>query len=271
MEIRAGSQNQLLSKATDFLSAWGEQALFLRKIFQEIEFSAEFKRLTFEQISSITSRSLTTVLFAGLFVGAILVVQFDVMLRTYDASILLGGITTSACIREVGPLIISFLLAGKVGAFTAAELATMKVTEQFDAIRCLGANPMRIIVVPRFIGILVSTLILLFIGLLVSTVGSVILASVVAGLNPLQYLHSMPRFASAGTLFYGFFKALAFGTAVACVSCHQGWSAGRGAKGVGRAVTMGAVHTNLWIVILDFFTSQILEALAGLFSSGGAG
>ena len=102
--------------------------------------------LIVEQIALVAYRSLVTILFSGFFVGAILVIQFHLMLSKYDAVTLLGGLNTSATIREVGPLIISFLLAGKVGAYTAAELGTMRVTEQIDAIRCLGRDPVQYLI-----------------------------------------------------------------------------------------------------------------------------
>src|SRR4029077_12204370 len=122
-------------------------------------------------------RSLLTVMFSGVFVGAIMVVQFSMMLGKYDALSFLGGLNTSALVREVGPLIISFLLAGKIGAFTAAELGTMRVTEQIDAIECLGTNPIQYLIVPRFVGIVISSVILLLIGLLISIGGAMLVAN----------------------------------------------------------------------------------------------
>src|SRR4029077_13624236 len=131
-------------------------------------------------------RSLLTVMFSGVFVGAIMVVQFSMMLGKYDALSFLGGLNTSALVREVGPLIISFLLAGKIGAFTAAELGTMRVTEQIDAVECLGTARAQYLIVPRFLGIVLSSLILLEIGLIVSIMGALGVATALGKSNPLQ-------------------------------------------------------------------------------------
>ena len=109
-----------------------------------------------EQMASVCFRSLATVTFAGTFVGAIIVLQFNTVLVSYDAQIFLGGLNTSAVVREIGPLMITFILAGKIGAYTAAELGTMRVTEQIDAVECLGTNPIQYLVLPRFIAIVLS-------------------------------------------------------------------------------------------------------------------
>lgn len=223
--------------------------------------------LVIEQISSVGLRSLATVCFAGFFVGAILVIQFQLMLSKYDAISILGGLNTSACVREVGPLIISFLLAGKVGAYTAAELGTMRVTEQIDAIRCLGTNPLQYLVVPRFIAIVVCSLLLLVFGLLVGIVGSMFVASLLYNINPLQYLQAVPRFTSPWTVFCGVFKSFIYGTIVAAVSTFKGYNATGGAKGVGIAVTQCAVYTNLLIVFANSFTSIVLDGVYELGST----
>jgi phospholipid/cholesterol/gamma-HCH transport system permease protein len=217
--------------------------------------------LVIEQIGYVGVRSLSTICFSGFFVGAILVIQLNLMLAQYDAQSILGGLNTSACIREVGPLIISFLLAGKVGAYTAAELGTMRVTEQIDAVRCLGTNPLQYLVVPRYIAIVTCSLLLLVFGLLIGLLGSMFVASNLYGINPLQYLQSVPRFCDGWTVFCGVFKSAVYGTIVATVSCYKGYNASGGAKGVGRAVTQCATYTNLLIVLANSVTSIFLTGM----------
>ncbi|NDD92780.1 ABC transporter permease [bacterium] len=219
-------------------------------------------------MTEVYTRSFSTVVFAGLFVGAILTLQFQLVLADYEALSMLGGITTSACVREVGPLIISFLLAGKIGAFTAAELGTMRVTEQIDAIECLGTDPLEYLVVPRFIAIVNASILLLVVGLLVSLAGSILVALFVAGVNPLQYITSIPRFAGLNVFAAGMFKSMVYGTIVAGVACHQGFTASGGAKGVGKAVTWAAIYTNLYIVLANFVTSQLIDLAGQLFREG---
>ncbi len=250
------------------MKALGSLVLFYGDIFRAFLRSKQNHRQILQQIIEVYTRSFSTVVFAGLFVGAILTLQFQLVLADYEALSMLGGITTSACVREVGPLIISFLLAGKIGAFTAAELGTMRVTEQVDAIECLGTDPLEYLVVPRFIAIVNASILLLVVGLLVSLGGSVLVATLVAGVNPLQYLTSIPRFAGMGVFAAGMFKSAVYGTIVAGVACHQGFTATGGARGVGKAVTWAAIYTNLYIVLANFVTSQLLELLSQLFGEG---
>jgi phospholipid/cholesterol/gamma-HCH transport system permease protein len=211
------------------------------------------------QMAYVSWRSLATVVFSGAFVGAIMVVQFSVMLGRYDALSFLGGLNTSSLVREVGPLLISFLLAGKIGAFTAAELGTMRVTEQIDAVECLGTDPIQYLVVPRFFGIVLSSLFLLEIGLIVSITGAMGVAVLMGKTNVLQFAESIPRITDGWAIFSGMFKSVVFGTIVAAVCCYQGFTASGGARGVGRAVTMAAVYTNFFIVMADFGTSAIVD------------
>jgi phospholipid/cholesterol/gamma-HCH transport system permease protein len=217
-----------------------------------------------DQVASICSRSFSTVAFAGVFVGAILVLQFNLILAEYDAQSFLGGLNTSTVVREVGPLIISFLLAGKIGAYTAAELGTMRVTEQIDAIECLGTNPLQYLVVPRLIGIVISSLILLVIGLMISVAGAMVVAAVVCDINYLEFASSIPRFTSIWTILGGMFKSTIYGTIVAAVACYQGFSASGGARGVGRAVTLAAVYTNLYIILGNYAMGHFLDFMGDL-------
>ena len=235
----------------------GDLALFAGKILRTTLSTHGNIGPVLSQVASISLRSLSTVAFAGVFVGAILVLQFNVILAKYDAQSFLGGLNTSALIRSVGPLIISFLLAGKIGAYTAAELGTMRVTEQIDAIECLGTNPIQYLIVPRFMGIVISSVILLALGLLISVTGSMVVANYSAGINFLQFASSIPKFISIGTFLGGMFKSITYGTIVALVACHKGYTASGGARGVGKAVTLAAVYTNLYIVIANYLTSEI--------------
>jgi phospholipid/cholesterol/gamma-HCH transport system permease protein len=243
----------------------GAQFLFFIAIMRTwIAHFSESRKLVLTHVADVGIRSLSTVLFAGFFVGAILVVQFQVMLKNYEATALLGGLNTSATIREIGPLIISFLLAGKVGAFVAAELGTMRVTEQIDAVSCLGTDPMLYLVVPRFIAIVISAVLLLVFGLMVGVLGSMFVASQIYNINPLHYAESMPRFIDGWTLTGGALKSIVYGTIVATASTYKGFTASGGAAGVGRAVTECAVYTNLFIVVANFFTTRFLEFFQGL-------
>jgi phospholipid/cholesterol/gamma-HCH transport system permease protein len=245
----------------------GATSLFFFEVLRTVFCTRGNFKAVLAQVAEISIRALPTVAVAGIFVGAILVIQFNLILLKYDAQIYLGGLNTSSTIREVGPLIISFLLAGKIGAFTTAELGTMRVTEQIDAVDCLGKNSLQYLVVPRFFGIVWATLILLGLGLVIGLGGAMLVADLFCGINFQQYGSSIPRFTGIDTIVSSVFRALVYGTIVASVACYQGYSASGGARGVGRAVNTAAIDTNFYIVIANFVTGALLELGGQLWSS----
>ena len=226
----------------------------------------------FLQIWRVTSQSLPTTAMAGFFVGAIMTVQFSMQVATYGALSYLGGLSTSGTVRQVGPLLIAFMLSGKVGAYTAAELGTMRVTEQIDAIRCLGANPFQELILPRMIAIVISSFALLAAGLLMSIAGGVLLAGSRAigetmivgiffsGINAEEYLRHIPTIVTLPSIAMGLFKCIAFAVVLAAICTYKGYSATGGARGVGRAVVETAVATMVSLVAADWVTSLIADA-----------
>jgi phospholipid/cholesterol/gamma-HCH transport system permease protein len=254
-----------------FLHEIGSTFQFFVKVIQVGRKTHGHSDAVLGQIYAVTMRSLSTILFAGLFTGGIVALQMGVMLSAYDASAIIGGMTTSATLKEIGPLIIAIFLSGKVGAFTTAELANMRVTEQIDAIECLGTNPIQYLILPRFTAIILSSVALLGAGLLVGTMSAGLISSIQFHINPLQFLSSIPRFTSGWTLFESVFRCMAFSAVVATVSTYKGYTASGGARGVGRAVTESATYTNLFIVFVNYLSSVFLRVLHDLFFGGPVG
>ena len=221
-----------------------------------------------EQIWRVTLQSLPTTGMAGFFVGAIMTVQFTMQIKAFGALGYLGGLSTSATVREVGPLLIAFLLSGKVGAFTSAELGTMRVTEQIDAIRCLGANPIQEIILPRYLGIIISSFFLLAAGLCMSVFGGMLMGAVFSGINPEEYIRHIPSIVAPFSIGSGLFKCLVFALVLASVCTYKGYTASGGAKGVGRAVVSTSVMTMVGIVVTDWITSLISETVMNMMAGG---
>lgn len=239
----------------------GGGLIFSREIFHNFFLGRWSWRLICEQILKVSSQSLATTAMAGFFVGAIMTVQFTLQVKQFGAIGYLGGLASSATIREVGPLLIAFMLSGKVGAFTSAELGTMRVTEQIDAIRCLGANPITEIILPRFFGIVISSFFLLAAGLLMSVAGGMLLGFYFAGINTEEYLRHIPTLMTMPSVMSGLFKCLVFAGILAVICTYKGYSTTGGAKGVGRAVVSTAVTTMVSIVVADWFTSLIGDVI----------
>nr|WP_295901053.1 ABC transporter permease [uncultured Bdellovibrio sp.] len=213
----------------------------------------------FEQIWKVTADSFANTAMAGFFVGAIMTVQFAMQMKEFGALGYLGGLATSGTFREVGPLLIAFMLSGKVGAFTSAELGTMRVTEQIDAVRCLGADPLQEIIVPRFIGIIISSFFLLGAGLIMSVFGGMLMGQAFAGVNFEEYLRHVPLIVSPVSILNGLIKCFAFAVVLATICTYKGFTTSGGAKGVGRSVVSTAVATMICIVVMDWLTSFIGE------------
>ena len=259
----------MLKPLIDLIEDIGSCLLFVREVVTTAVFSPCSFAAVCEQIWTVTLQSLPTTAMAGFFVGAIMTVQFTMQITTFGALGYLGGLSTSGTVREVGPLLIAFLLSGKVGAFTSAELGTMQVTEQIDAIRCLGADPIQEIILPRYIGIIISSFFLLGIGLVMSIFGGMLLGMVFSGINPAEYVRHIPTIVSAYSVASGMFKCLVFAVLLASICTYKGYTARGGAKGVGRAVVSTAVLTMVGIVVFDWLTSLLSEAALNLFQGSG--
>ncbi|MBK8204134.1 MAG: ABC transporter permease [Bdellovibrionales bacterium] len=214
-----------------------------------------------EQIWKVTKQSFSTTGLAGFFVGAIMTVQFTMQVKEFGALGYLGGLSTSATIREVGPLLIAFMLSGKIGAFTSAELGTMRVTEQIDAIRCLGANPIREIIFPRFVGIVVSSFFLLALGLIMSIAGGLLMGMFFSGINPEEYLRHIPTIITSISIGNGLIKCFTFALILASICTYKGYTTTGGTKGVGRSVVSTAVASMVGIVVADWMTSFVGEII----------
>lgn len=235
----------------------GACILFLKEVVQTFRRQPCTSHQVFEQIWRVTIQSFFTTGMAGFFVGAIMTVQFTMQMKEFGALGYLGGLATSGTIREVGPLLIAFMLSGKVGAFTSAELGTMRVTEQIDAVRCLGANPIQEIILPRFLAIIISSFFLLGLGLLMSIFGGMLMGAVFAGVSFEEYLRHIPTIVSPISIVSGLLKCFVFALILALICTYRGYSASGGAKGVGQAVVKTAVATMVGIVVADWFTSFI--------------
>lgn len=256
----------MISRAIAGLETLGRLILFQKELFVLLYNRGVRAEELATQIWKVTIQSAPTTTLAGFFVGAIMSVQFAMQMAEFGALGYLGGLSTSGTIREVGPLLIAFMLSGKVGAYTSAELGTLRITEQIDAIRCLGANPLEEIILPRFIAIVVSSFFLLIFGLIASVFGGALLGQLFAGVNPQEYLRHIPTIVDPISIASGLFKCLVFSGWLALVCCYFGYHTTGGARGVGKSVVLTAVITMVGIVVWDWLTSLLWDL--GLRSMG---
>jgi len=224
-------------------------------------------RLLMPQFYEIGSRSVPVIMITGTFVGLVLAVQAFDQLANVGLQDRMGVLVNLSVIRELGPVLAGVMLAGRVGGALTAELGTMNVTEQIDALRAMGADPVRYLVVPRFLACLLLTPVLTFYCDLMGAFGGWLVTTQVFGVPSEPYVYYSAEAIQKWDLFYGVVKSLAFGGAIGWIACYKGFTCRYGAEGVARACTEGFVIGFIVILVLDFFLGLglkgIYEALWG--------
>lgn len=215
-------------------------------------------RNTLDQMAFIGVESLPIALLTALSVGMVFTLQISSEFIRYGATTVIGGVVAIALVRELGPTLTGVVVAGRVGAAIAAELGSMKVTEQIDALEVLAADPVRYLVLPRVLACLIMLPVLTFLSDLVGIAGGYVVASYVKGINPQLYLISIQQLLVPGDVYKGLIKAVVFGGILAVVGCTKGLTANNGAKGVGQATTSSVVVSLLSIFVVNYFLSLLL-------------
>lgn len=214
---------------------------------------------TWRNLYKVGVKSFPIVVVTALLVGAIMVIQTGQMVAEFDAFGLLGWGAGFATLREVGPVMIGLMFSGRVGANNTAELGTMKVTEQVDALRALAINPITYLIVPRFVAIVSMMFLLTIIGNLTALLGGAATAQALLGVNPQLFYASIAEYLELADLMNGLVKAWFFGVAIAVVSCYFGISTTGGAVGVGRSVNNSVVASAVSIFVIDYLLTWIMK------------
>jgi len=204
-------------------------------------------------------KSFPIVVVTALLVGAIMVIQTGALVAQFDAYGLLGWGAGYATLREVGPILIGLMFSGRVGANNTAELGTMRVTEQIDALRALAIDPITYLIVPRFFSIIVMMFLLTVIGNMTALVGGAATANLLLGVDYKLFYWSVSEYIHLADLWNGLVKAFAFGVAIAIVSCHFGITTTGGAVGVGRAVNSSVVASAVSIFVIDYILTYVMD------------
>ncbi len=205
--------------------------------------------------------SLPVVALTGTFIGMVLAVQSHSQFRQLNMETRLGAVINMSLVRELGPVLAATMLAGRVGSAMAAELGTMRVTEQIDALSSMGANPIHYLVVPRFIACLVLIPCLTIMADFMGVAGGYFYSIYILDIDANHYMENSRNFVGAFDLFSGVFKSLFFGAAIAVISCYRGFHCDPGAEGVGRAATSAFVISFVLILMLDFFLGIALDSV----------
>lgn len=214
-------------------------------------------RHTIFQMSHLGVDSLPIVSLTLLFAGAVMTLQMVDTLVRYGAQGTIGGIIAIAMSRELGPILVGVVLAGRVGAAITAELGTMRVTEQIDALRVMATDPIAYLIVPRLVACMLMVPVLAFYGVIIGIGGGYVVATM-GDISGYTYLNSIKIFTITTDLTYGLLKASVFGAVIALVGCYKGMHTQLGAEGVGRATTSSVVTSIILIFVLNYFLSALL-------------
>ena len=215
-------------------------------------------RETFKQCLSLGVLSFPIVALTLLFTGMVLSVQIAGELTKYGADFTVGAIVAIGVGRELGPVLCGVVLAGRVGAAITAEIGTMRVTEQIDALRCMAVSPIGYLVVPRLVACMAMLPILNVFGVVIGVGGGMIVASLSHGVSSYVFMHSIRVFCVPSDLSIGVIKSIIFGMIVALVGCDRGMTCTAGAEGVGKATTQSVVYSIIMLFAANYILSSIL-------------
>jgi phospholipid/cholesterol/gamma-HCH transport system permease protein len=201
-------------------------------------------------------RSVPIVAVTALFVGGIMVIQAAPLVERYSAHGLLGWGAGFGTLREVAPLLTALMISGRVGANNTAELGTMTVTEQVDALRAMAIDPIGYLVTPRFYGIVITLFLSTILADVLALLGASLAGRVLLGVEPQVFFNGLTSgLLGIGDVIHGLVKSVVFGVAIALSSCHYGLATEGGAPGVGRAVNSAVVVSAAGIFVLDYLLS----------------
>lgn len=242
-----------------FLNYVGEIAHLMRETAVSMLVAKIRWRLLFIQIVEIGSRSQLVVMVTGAFTGAVFSAQLYFQLHAFGMDSTVGSVTAVSMFRELGPALSGLMVAGRVGAAIAAEIGTMKVTEQVDALRAIGVHPVDYLVVPRVVAMMVSMPLLVGEACMLSLIASYIVAVPLLGVSDAHYQHNLFNWVKLFDVYKALLKGFVFGIIIVFVACHQGLKTTNGAAGVGKAPTEAVVISSLAILAANFVLTFLLN------------
>lgn len=249
----------------------------LNKVSQAFDALGDFALFSFRSLSTIIKKptvgtmipicfrvgvqSVPVVSITGMFIGMVMAIQVYSQFQSLGLATQLGQIINVSVIKELGPVLAATMLAGRIGSSMSAELATMKVTEQVDALICLGINPLHYLVLPRVLACVLLIPILTILANFMGVFGGSMVCTEIFKVDPYHYWQNSRGHIQIWDLAIGLIKPIFFGAAIALISCHRGMNSRAGAEGVGKAATSAFVWSFMSILVLDFFLSLFFNNL----------
>jgi phospholipid/cholesterol/gamma-HCH transport system permease protein len=247
----------------DKIAAVQEYSVLSGQAVGDIFTSPHYWADVFTQMDSIGIGSLPIVILTGFFTGCVLALQSVTALQQFGAVSMTGSLVALSMVKELGPVLTGLMVSGRNAAGMASELGSMKVTEQLDAMRALGTDPVRKLVTPRLVATIFMLFFLTIISDAVGIAGGAIVAVTLLGLNGSTYLHDSYRALVYGDVVQGLTKPLFSGFIIATVGCYFGMKTSGGTQGVGKATTQAVVVSSVFIIVVDFLVSRAMIGIFG--------
>jgi phospholipid/cholesterol/gamma-HCH transport system permease protein len=257
-----GFVEQLGRNTNNALAALGDFALFVARTIRFVLTDGwrwKTFRLWLPQAYEVGTRSVPVVGITGAFIGMVLSIESITQLRTVEQENRIGSIINVSVVKQIGPVLAAVMLAGRVGGALTAELGTMNVTEQLDALRVMGTDPIRYLVVPRFLACILLTPVLTIYSDLLGVAGAWMVSTKFLGIPSGPYWAYSAVGVDTWQIVEGIIKSVFFGAAIGLISCYKGFTCGAGASGVGRACTDSFVTSFIAIIVLNFFAAQLAK------------
>jgi phospholipid/cholesterol/gamma-HCH transport system permease protein len=238
----------------------GEMLVLLWRTLLLLPFTLRERRKVAEQLFEIGNASLLMAIILSLFIGGVLALQTGPKLVERGIPGVVGAIVGLAMCRELAPAMMAVLIAGRVGSAMAAEIGSMRVYQEIDALRTMNINPIRYLVLPRLLAISVALPMLVVFSILVGWIGGALVSvyNHQIALSFQGYFDSLKENVGVVDIFNGLFKSFIFAVVIGAVSCHQGLITIGGPRGIGRSVTKAVVNSIVLILILDYFLTRLL-------------
>jgi phospholipid/cholesterol/gamma-HCH transport system permease protein len=243
-----------------FLTATGRIVIFALTALATVLSPPYYLRVTLRQMLDIGYFSLPVVGLTAIFTGMVLALQSYTGFSRFAAESAVATVVVLSVTRELGPVIAGLMVAGRVGAAMAAEIGTMRVTDQIDALTTLSTDPLRYLVLPRLVAGLVTLPLLVVVADIIGVFGGYLVGVYKFGFNPGAYLSRTEQYLETSDVVSGLVKAGVFGFIVALMGCYYGYHSRGGAEGVGQATTYAVVSASILILVFDYGITQALFA-----------
>jgi len=247
----------IYSRISDALDYTGEVLILLAKTVYWCKTALKNIKPIVKQMLEIGVNTLPITSLISIPIGMTLALQTGNELAKYHLEDLIGSIVSASMCREMGPVLTGIIVAGRVGASITAELGTMQVSEEIDALKTLAINPIRYLVMPRFLACIIMLPILIIYTDCLGMFGGYLVSRFQIGVDTGTYLDSIKNFLTLMDIYSGLVKAFVFGMVISIVSCHQGFRTRGGAEGVGKSTTASVVISFLLIIIFNYFLTRM--------------